>query len=458
LLPRRAHAFQTPTRGFHNKVASLAKHHQRYYPYKTSRGSSGKDSPEATTTILTVPSLEDDIGIDDILSDDDDMDNVVCARGVCVIADDELAPELCYLDPENENFVCEPNTSAAATPSFTLAYLWPRALLLFCSMLYGTNFPLGRMMNEALPASAATSARMLMAALALSPFLLKLDKDLRPLAFLSGSFVALGYITQSIALIDTPGATVAFLGALVVVIPPALSAVIDGKRMGLRDVPQVWLAAILCLVGVGALELGPALSGGGAEASTLGGNNWAGDAWSVLQAVGFGTSFFITEKMMTRNPDQALPITAMQVGVTAFCSAVWAGVVGTGVLASGGDAATATPWLMDATTRASYALPGLFNDLDMRTIALAVVWTGLFTTAANRVGETLALGKVSSAEASVLLATEPLWAALFGNILVHETLSGWDITGGALIVTACCCNAIKPETIRNLVGLDDPNV
>ena len=46
---------------------------------------------------------------------------------------------------------------------------------------------------------------------------------------------------------------------------------------------------------------------------------------------------------------------------------------------------------------------------------MAIGFTGLITTAANRVVETVCLGKVSSAEASVILATEPLWAALFAG-------------------------------------------
>ena len=56
---------------------------------------------------------------------------------------------------------------------------WPSALLLGCSVLYGTNFPLGRLMNDALPASATSSARFLLAAIALSPFLLKINPAIR---------------------------------------------------------------------------------------------------------------------------------------------------------------------------------------------------------------------------------------------------------------------------------------
>eukprot|EP00587_Corethron_hystrix_P003653 CAMPEP_0113311928 /NCGR_PEP_ID=MMETSP0010_2-20120614/8959_1 /TAXON_ID=216773 ORGANISM="Corethron hystrix, Strain 308" /NCGR_SAMPLE_ID=MMETSP0010_2 /ASSEMBLY_ACC=CAM_ASM_000155 /LENGTH=506 /DNA_ID=CAMNT_0000167645 /DNA_START=141 /DNA_END=1661 /DNA_ORIENTATION=+ /assembly_acc=CAM_ASM_000155 len=381
------------------------------------------------------------------------QDGVVCARGVCVIADEKVAPELCYVDYDETGtseptLVCETNEEAPA-PGFNIGYLWPRGLLLFCSVLYGTNFPLGRLMNESLPPSAATSARMLLASIALFPFLLQLDAEIRLTALLCGCFTAMGYIAQSLALVDTPGATVAFLGALTVVICPTLAAVVDKRKMGIRDAPQVWLAAILCLFGVGLLELGPELTSGNLESVNDG--SWAGDVWSVVQAVGFGTSFFITEKMMSGNPKQALPITAAQVSVSAFISGIWALISGFDPFGIGADSGL-TPWLLDESTRVSFALPGLFTSPDLQSVALAVAWTGLITTAGNRVGETLALGKLSSSEASVLLATEPLWAALFSSLLLHETLSGWDYSGGALIVAACCCNAIKPDFLRGLMG------
>ena len=63
------------------------------------------------------------------------------ARGVCVI--DETEPEICEFDENMEEIICVP----AETP------LWPKALLLGSSVLYGTNFALGRLMNDALSAS-----------------------------------------------------------------------------------------------------------------------------------------------------------------------------------------------------------------------------------------------------------------------------------------------------------------
>ncbi len=371
----------------------------------------------------------------------DTAPEVVCARGVCVLAE-ETAAELCVIT-EDGTLECEANP-AAPQPGLSIEYLWPRALLLGSSVLYGTNFPLGRLMNDALPPAAATSARMLFAALALSPFLLQLKPSLRGMGLLCGTFTAMGYVTQSLALVDTPAATVAFLGAVTVLVCPVLAVLVDGRDLSFANAPQVWIAAALALCGVGVLELG-----GGEGLGSLG----VGDLFSLLQAVGFGTSFFITEKMMAKEPTQALPITATQCAVAALVSALWAVADGTG--ASIGGFSVASPeggWLLDEAKRASYALPGLLLDDGLRTVCCAALWTGLITTAANRIAETVALGRLASSEASVLLATEPLWAALFAAIYIGEALGPADAAGGALLIGACLVNAVPPETLRILIG------
>lgn len=390
-------------------------------------------------------SVDDSVGFFD-----EDREGVVCARGICVVVE-EGAPEICYLNDDLNEVVCEPNPEDVIQPGFTVAYIWPRALLLICSVLYGTNFPLGRLMNDALPASAATSTRMMLASVALSPFLFQLKPSLRKTAAVCGTFTALGYISQSIALVDTPAATVSFLGALVVIVCPALAVAVDKKKMGFADAPQTWIAAITCLVGVGVLELGG--EGG------LGDVGW-GDAWSVSQAVGFGTSFFLTERMMAKEPSQALPITAMQCAMSAAFAGIWAGLDGTGFM--DGALAFGSPhgaWLLDDSLKSTFTLPGLFFNDAFRNVALAAAFTGFVTTAGNRVGETIALGKLSSSEASVLLATEPLWAAVFATFLINEQLTLWDGVGGALIVAACVATSINPVWLREKLQIeyDDNN-
>lgn len=251
-------------------------------------------------------------------------------------------------------------------------------------------------MNEALPAAATTSGRFLIAGLALSPFLPRLPRSL---------------------------------------LVPA--------QLGPRAAPQVWLGGVLTLAGVGLLELG-------SEGVHIG----AGDAWAVLQAVGFGSAFYVTERMMRLEPEMALPITAVQCATVAAFSAAWALCDGYGL---GPFASVASAgWMMDEAIRAKATLPGLI--LQGGPIAMAALWTGLVTTAANRIGETSALGKVGADEASVLVATEPLWAAAFGCLVLGEVMDAHEYVGGALVVAACLVSTRSPEQVRAWLTLGKSGV
>jgi len=170
---------------------------------------------------------------------------------------------------------------------------------------------------------------------------------------------------------------------------------------------------------------------------------------------------------MAREPTQALPITACQCAVVALTTALWAGADGLGLAPQllGHEHAEHAPWLLDEATRAQFALPGLVGAAfgqsadgqsgdALRTVALAAAWTGLVTTAANRVAETVALGKMGSSEASVLLATEPLWAALFATLFLGEALGPADGAGGVLILAACLVNSQSPGAVRVAFGIE----
>lgn len=360
----------------------------------------------------------------DEIDDPDNPTGVVCARGVCVLPDDE-----------DIDWSAPPGTQQ---PSFVQKFLnsWigPRLMLAFASILYGTNFPLGVTMNDALTPSAATSARMLFASLALSPFLFKLEPKLAPKALVGGCFVALGYITQSLSLVDTSPAKVAFLGAATVIVCPALEVILNKKDMSIKNQPQVWLAATLCLIGVGVLELYDP-TGNTAITDTFS-QIGKGDFLALGQAVGFGTSFVLTEGMMTEVPGQALPITATQVSVSAFMCMIWTFLDG---------------WIGTPGAE-SYGVPAMFFEPSLQMAGLAVLFTGLVTTALNRFIETTALGKMKSAEASVILATEPLWAALFAALWLKDDFGANDYIGGALIVAACLATALTKQNFDDFFG------
>jgi len=247
----------------------------------------------------------------------------------------------------------------------TGSYLGPRIVLALLAFFYATNFPFGSIMADAFPSPAAvTSARMFLAAIALSPQLPKLNPELRVPALTAGCFMALGYIAQSFALVDTSPATVSFLGSTIVLVVPLLEAIVDKKPMGIRDAPQTWGAAALCLAGVGLLELyDPVQNQLAFDVSAMG----AGDALALLQAVGFGTQVYLAEKMVRKYPDQAMPVAATLVSTTAFWAAVWS-------LADG--------WVQQP-GGLLFTVPQLFFEPDFRIPALCIAWTGLVSTASS---------------------------------------------------------------------------
>jgi len=409
-----------------NQQQQLLSRYQQTTVTRTSGTSSClKSTTKEDETVKTETKDGSVVFYDDFLNPENPM-GVVCARGVCVLPDDDDV-ECDVSVPED----CEPTIVDKVLNS----YLGPRLLLGFASILYGTNFPLGALMNESLPPSAATSARMLLASLALSPFLFKLEGKLAPTALLCGCFTALGYITQSLALVDISPAKVSFIGAAVVLVCPALEVLINKKDMSIRNQPQIWLAATLCIIGVGVLELYDPT--GATPISEVFSQIGTGDFLAFLQAVGFGTSFFITERMMTEVPGQALPITAVQVSVSALLCMIWC-------IADG--------WIGTAGSE-SYGLPMMLFDSSLQMAAAAVLWTGLMTTALNRFVETTALGKMKSAEASVILATEPLWAALFAALWLSTDFGANDYIGGALIVAACLATSLQKDDFNGFFEL-----
>jgi len=384
---------------------------------------------EETTTTVPTPTKDESIVYYDDFLDTDNPSGVVCARGVCVLADDDADFSAPTTDGEKQ----EQQQSIINT--VLNSYLGPRLLLGFASILYGTNFPLGAMMNEALPPSAATSARMLLASLALSPFLFKLESKLAPTALLCGCFTALGYITQSLSLVDISPAKVSFLGCATVLVCPALEVIVNKKDMSIRNQPQTWLAATLCIIGVGILELYDPT--GATALNDIFSQIGSGDFLAFLQAVGFGTSFFLTERMMTEVPGQALPITAVQVSMSALLCMIWC--ISDGWIGTPGSE--------------TFGLPMMFFDSSLQMATVAVLWTGLMTTALNRFVETTALGKMKSAEASVILATEPLWAAVFAAFWLKSEFGANDYIGGALIVGACLATSLQKDDFNGLFQL-----
>ena len=176
---------------------------------------------------------------------------VVCADGLCAVAD---------------------SAPAEQSPA---EYWLPRALFLTVCAAYGTNFAIGRFMNEALEPSVVSGLRFSIAALTLSPFLKDLKRvcwrpvceesvrtkatdNLCPVSqeqlrdsVLMSLFIAAGYIGQSISLQTLEAGKVGFICSLSVIVCPILEIVFDNKKVSAGLVAAI----LLSVSGVATLEL-----------------------------------------------------------------------------------------------------------------------------------------------------------------------------------------------------------
>jgi drug/metabolite transporter (DMT)-like permease len=178
----------------------------------------------------------------------------------------------------------------------------------------------------------------------------------------------------------------------------------------------------------GNLELG-----GGGESISIG----MGDGLALLQAIGFGTGLFLSKHMMKQHTDQALPIMAILVATTAFWAMVW--------ILCDGWMGTVDGWEM-------MTLPNLLFKPSMHNVALAVFWTGLLSISLNFFLEVVAVGNVPAAEASVILAREPLWAAAFVSLLLGVSFGWNNFTGGFFIVAACLVNGLQANVLQDFLS------
>jgi len=109
-------------------VNGFAPHH-RTKLRNSVHSSTSKQFPPASHLFIGVKEDELDVEI---------RDGVACARGVCVTADEDVAEELCFpeVDDGNYNLNCIANSEAIGHRNvFSFQFLWPRVLLLLCSIL-----------------------------------------------------------------------------------------------------------------------------------------------------------------------------------------------------------------------------------------------------------------------------------------------------------------------------------
>lgn len=149
----------------------------------------------------------------------------------------------------------------------------------------------------------------------------------------------------------------------------------------------------------------------------------------------FGLGFWLTERCSRKYPDEIFGLVAAQLLAVAVLAVGWC--------VQAGDLPQSLASLLEVVLPASGSLA----------VPVSLVWTGLVTTSLTVFGETLAMKKVSAAESTIILSTEPIWGTAFAACLLGEHI-GWNTGLGALlIVSACTWSAVGPALQAKLLSL-----
>jgi drug/metabolite transporter (DMT)-like permease len=249
-----------------------------------------------------------------------------------------------------------------------------------------------------------------------------------------GGLCALGYAAQALALgMGTSPGTAAFICSLQSVVVALMAARSSGVAV------QTWLAVALSVAGVGCLELPSVLAAGDGGVT----GPCIGDLIAFGQPLGFGLSYVVLEKGMKENPEDELPLAALQCAVVALAAVAAASAHG-GV----------SPWQLDWGHLIPHAAIGEVLSFEQQWgVPIAVLYTGVISTALTIWLCNSVFKRLPATDASIILASEPLWATGFAALLLHAPLTASTFAGGGLILFALLsneglCDPLLPASMR----------
>ena len=260
--------------------------------------------------------------------------------------------------------------------------------LLLVTLVWGTTFPAMKALTAHVSPAWIVFTRFALAALVLSPFLLRaVRSDLRA-GILLGLLLFFCFVFQVEGLALTTSNRNAFICGLNVLVVPLL-----GVAAGKWPERRIVLALLLAIGGLAALC-------------------WDSGAWRFGDTLALGAAlcFGVYVKMMERYTRQAgslIAITATQITTVALCAGVW-------VL------------LTESTQGMAPVLVGEWPS---------IVYLGLVATAAIIALQTWGQSHSSANEAAVVYAFEPAAAAFFAFFWLGETMTARGWIGAALLIS-----------------------
>lgn len=273
-------------------------------------------------------------------------------------------------------------------------------LLLFVTLVWGTTFPLLKSASSSLSGVEISAARFLIASVCMLPFALKAPAKAWRDGAVLGVLALTSYVAQAYGLEHISSNRSAFLTSLNVLMVPFLGLFFGGRLSW-----PVLLASTMACFGIGLM-------------SWEGGGNWQGDGATLICALAYALYTILLSQRSGRH--EARHLAATQIIFMAVFASLWVGLTGIN-----------EPRFATLPSRLLEHAPNL-------------IYLGLIATAGMLMLQAQAQRNVSADKAAVIYAMEPVFAALFGWLLLSESLSVQAGIGGGMVVVAVILSELKP--------------
>ena len=332
-------------------------------------------------------------------------------------------------------------------------------------ILWASNFATAKLvMNEpGVDSSLYALSRFGIAALALLPGSIAavrrgvIDWNTTKNAAICGSWVAFGYLGQTIGLLSTTASRSCVICTLHCVFVAIIAEIMRVSRIKQEEIITTitidadnnniqtksnneknfdltrLIPAAIAVMGVAVIEL----KGAGGEPSI-------GDLISFSQPIGFGLGYLQLEELMKERPEAALPVSAIKLIVVAFASFLFYEL---------------SPLFLSNNNNAEFMfrMPDFTPILSSKIALRGILYTGLITTSFALWIESIAFKHVPATDASIILTTEPLFAAIASSFALGETFGVSDYFGAILILGACVYAILLDDKGEEVSSVDDQN-
>jgi drug/metabolite transporter (DMT)-like permease len=292
-------------------------------------------------------------------------------------------------------------------------------VLMGVTLIWGTSFVVVRSALEDAPPLALLFWRFLLAAVIA---LACVATRPRPRAAIRdglvlGAILALGMSLQVVGQAETTASKAAFLTGLAVVLTPFVAV------LRTRRTPTLENGIGITLASFGFLLLTLPSAGGPVNRGDL-----------FVGAGGVVFAFYGVELAERGGRHDALWLTAIQMSVTAAFALALSLLLRLPALAS-----------LPAAALEARPLPMRGGFL------LSVVYLGSVCTVLAFIGWTWSQGRMSAVHGAIILALEPVFAALFAAWLLHERLGPRGFAGGALVLAGIAVSEVPWRGARNSI-------